>query len=57
MGKGTGKEGYEAFKASVEGAVVCDEVKAVAEAYANAKEGNDRLPAECGYDRSCRIAC
>ena len=38
MGKGAGVEGFDAFKASVEGAEVCDEIKAVAELYANAKK-------------------
>ena len=38
MGKGAGLEGYDAFKASVDGAEVCDEIKAVAELYANAKK-------------------
>ncbi len=38
MGKGAGLEGLDEFKASVEGAAVCDEVKAVAELYANAKK-------------------
>lgn len=38
MGKGSGLEGLEDFRASVEGASVCEEVKAVAELYANAKK-------------------
>lgn len=38
MGKGAGTEGYEEFKASVEGAAVSDEAKAVAELYAGAKK-------------------
>ena len=38
MGKGTGTEGYDEFKASVETAAVSDEAKAVAELYANAKK-------------------
>lgn len=37
MGKGADKEGFDAFKASVDGATVCEEAKAVAELYANAK--------------------
>jgi formate dehydrogenase major subunit len=38
MGKGADVEGFEAFKASVEGAEISDDVKAVAELYANAKK-------------------
>ena len=38
MGKGADKEGFDAFKASVDGATVCEEAKAVAELYANAKK-------------------
>lgn len=38
MGKGADKEGFDAFKASVDGAAVCEEAKAVAELYANAKK-------------------
>ena len=37
MGKGADKEGFDAFKASIDGATVCEEAKAVAELYANAK--------------------
>ena len=38
MGKGTGAEGFDAFKASVEGAAVSEEAKEIAELYANAKK-------------------
>ena len=38
MGKGTGVEGFDAFKASVEGAAVSEEAKEIAELYANAKK-------------------
>ncbi len=38
MGKGAGMAGYDEFKASVDGAAVCDEVKAVAQLYADAKK-------------------
>ncbi len=38
MGKGTGIAGIDAFAASLEGAPVSDEAKAVAEMYANAKK-------------------
>ena len=37
MGKGADKEGFDAFKASVDGATVCEEAKTVAELYADAK--------------------
>ncbi|WP_442860349.1 molybdopterin-dependent oxidoreductase [Blautia sp.] len=38
MGKGTGAEGFDAFKSSVEGAAVSEEAKEIAELYANAKK-------------------
>ena len=38
MGKGTGAEGFDTFKASVEGVAVSEEAKEIAELYANAKK-------------------
>ena len=38
MGKGAGAEGFDAFKASIEGVSVTEEAKEIAELYANAKK-------------------